>query len=484
MAFSSSQMGLEKGFAERLKREREEGKAAEQRARREAHRRRSSAVGIQYVLRALRRAHSQKLWLGFAKWRDYVVCERVLENRGHVNEDDQRLADVGDRLAKVRQIVQETRLSNEVAERNRKLRLLNAEAEAAAEVANRPTNALARLQERLASLFSTSAVQTNRLRRLANLVNASARGDADRVCQILDDSKNDPGGKFDVNMQNDAGLCALVVATVNGSLNVLKSLLKRGANLELRDESGASPLIISVKQRAWTMCCELLSHGADVNAKDKAGDTALAMVVRLESGKRERRLLRLLLQYGADPRIPDSTFNTPIHISTSRAERVELLRILLEESRPGVLNEQSLSTCQTKRGETPLLTAARFGTFDHVSMLIDACHWWNQQNIGSSENTSDHATKPKVRLWDVQDVNGEAPLHAAAMRNEASIVRLLLGCGAKVNLKTETRETALDLARLLKCEDAARALTAANVEYRQQRMEEEKERKQQGSGRK
>ena len=235
---------------------------------------------------------SQKMWLGFATWRNYVAHDKLIEDRRLLGEDGQRLAEIGDRLVKVRQIVQETRLSNEVAERNRKERLLCAEAEAAAEIANRPTNALARLQERLASLFSRSAIQTNRLRRLANLINASARGDADRVCQILDDSKNDPGGEFDqfdLNMKNDAGLCALVVATVNGSLNVLKSLLKRGANLELRDESGASALIISVKQRAWTMCCELLSHGADVNARDKAGDSALAMVVRLESGKRERR---------------------------------------------------------------------------------------------------------------------------------------------------------------------------------------------------
>ena len=130
------------------------------------------------------------------------------------------------------------------------------------------------------------------------------------------------------------------------------------------------------------------------------------------------------------------------------------------------------------------MTAARFGTFDHVSLLIDACRQWTQQSAGFGENASDHAARPKVRLWDVQDVNGEAPLHAAAMRNEASIVRLLLGCGAKTNLKTETRETALDLARLLECKDAARALTAANAEYTPQRMEEGKERKQQGRGRK
>jgi ankyrin repeat protein len=491
MAFSSSKVGMEKGFGERLRRERAEQKIADEHAAREAHRRKSSAAGVQHVLRALRRMRSQQLWLGFAKWRDYIVREKVLDVRAGMSEEDQRLAEIGDRLFEVRRIVQETRLSNAVAAGKRTQRRVGAEAAAAAEIANRPTNALAILQERLASMFSGSAIKTNRLRRLANLVNASARGDADRVCEILDDSKNDPGGEFDLNMQNDAGLCALVVATVNGSLNVLKSLLKRGANLELRDESGASPLIISVKQRAWTMCCELLSHGADVSARDRAGDSALAMVVRLEAGKRERRLLRLLLQYGADPCLPDATFNTPIHVSTSRPERIELLQILLEESKAGVLDEQSLCDCRTSRGETPLLTAARFGTFEHVSMLIDAC--WRQdqdqdQVLEEAASASGFVSgtvviKPKIRLWNVQDVHGETPLHAAAMRNETNMVKLLLDCGASIRLKTETRDTALDLAKLLNCNDVVHMLTAAEAVYqarKSKKREQSEERKKGG----
>ena len=176
--------------------------------------------------------------------------------------------------------------------------------------------------------------------------------------------------------------------------------------------------------------------------------------------------MRLLLQYGADPRIPDATLNTPIHISSSSPDRVELLRILLEESQPGMLNEQSLCKIQTSRGETPLLSAARFGTLNHVSMLIDACRRGEEPDV--------HIFKPKVRLWDVQDVNGEAPLHAAAMRNEAGIVRLLLDCGANAFLKTETRETALDLARLLNCVDVLKVLTSAGADLKTGRREEER----------
>ena len=472
---------MEKDFSKRLKRERAEQKLAEQMALDQEQRRMSSAEGVKHVLRSLRRMRSQQLWLGFAKWRDYIVREKVLDGRALMSEEDQRLAEIGDRLFEVRRIVQETRLSNEVAERNRAEKLVNAEAEAAAAIANRPTNALARLQERLASMFSGSAIKTNRLRRLANLISASARGDADRVCEILD-SKNNPGGEFDLNMENDAGLCALVVATVNGSLNVLKSLLKRGANLELRDESGASPLIISVKQRAWTMCCELLSHGADPNARDKAGDSALVMVVRLENGKRERRLLRLLLQYGADPCIPDATFNTPIHIGTSRPERINLLRILLEESKAGILSEQSLCDCRTTRGETPLLTAARFGTVDHVSMLLDVCQREDQtaalEEVAAvlGNDASAIVAAPQVRLWNVQDVHGESPLHAASMRNETNMVRLLLDCGANFRLRTETGDTALELAKLLRCDEVAQMLTAAEILYEARKCERSKER--------
>lgn len=450
MAFSSSAMGLEKGFSESLKKEQEQLEAARYAEAREMHRRKSFSKGSQYVLRALRRMRSQKLWLGFAQWRDLASYKSVKQSSETINTEDRKLADIDETLVEVSRIVQETRLSNAVAEQNRKEKLLNAEAEAAAEIANRPLNALARLQAKLENLFSDDAVRRNRLRRLSNLIHASARGDADRICQILDDT-DDSGGKFDLNMKNDAGLCALVVATVNGSLNVLKSLLKRGANLELRDESGASPLIIAVKQRAWTMCCELLSHNANPNARDNFGDSALTMVIRLESGNRERRLLRLLLQYGADPCMPDSKLNTPIHVSTTRSQRTDLLTILLDESKDGVLSEQSLCTCLTSRGETPMLTAARFGHFTHIEILIQAC----------CRQASTNLLKKTKRLWDVTDIHGESPLHAAAMRNEVEMVRLLLDVGADIDLKSETEETALDLAITLGCREVAEMLLDA-----------------------
>ena len=133
MAFSSSAMGLEKGFAESLKKEQEELKAARTAEAREKHRRKSFSQGSQYVLRALRRMRSQKLWTGFSRWRDFLSHECKPQSQEAITLEDRKLAEISNTLIEVNRIVQETRLSNAVEEQNRKDKLLNAEAEAAAE---------------------------------------------------------------------------------------------------------------------------------------------------------------------------------------------------------------------------------------------------------------------------------------------------------------------------------------------------------------
>ena len=168
----------------------------------------------------------------------------------------------------------------EIANRAKILMQKN-EASAAAEAAANPVNALQVLQEKLSMLFSDGFKRRERLRKLQNLIQAAARGDADRVSELLDDETGG-GGRVDLNStETDAGLCCLVIATINGSLNVVKSCCKRGANLELTDEYGNTPLMIATKQRAITLCRVLIANGANVNAENNKHDTSLHLATRL-----------------------------------------------------------------------------------------------------------------------------------------------------------------------------------------------------------
>ena len=175
-------------------------------------------------------------------------------------------------ISTIESIAIQAALDQKTAEKNQRLLIQNQEANAAAEAAANPVNALQVLQEKLSMLFSDGFQRKERLRRLQNLIQAAARGDADRVSELLDD---ETGGKVDLNScETDAGLCCLVIATINGSLNVVKSCCKRSANLELTDEFGNTALMIAAKQKAITLCRVLLDHGANVNAENKKHDTA------------------------------------------------------------------------------------------------------------------------------------------------------------------------------------------------------------------
>ena len=78
---------------------------------------------------------------------------------------------------------------------------------------------------------------------------------------------------------------------------LVKALIARGADVNLKNTVGATPLMTAVMSRGATVenVKLLLAAGADVNARDNKGQTALTFVDIYVSDKHERaELLRLL----------------------------------------------------------------------------------------------------------------------------------------------------------------------------------------------
>ena len=459
MAFSSSKL-RGKHFEAALKAEKIQQQQAIAQEKFQAFKEKSHHAGVQLFEKSMRRFRSQLMWFGFNRWCRWLVQSDLQRTREYndASPDTKRKIEVMKTVHEVQRIASQSAHDREIEERNQRMMRNNAEANAAAEAAANPVNALQVLQDRLAALFSDGAKRKARLRRLHNLISAASRGDADRVAELLDDLD---GGKVDIDSQeNDAGLCCLVVATMNGSLNVVKSCCRRGASLELTDESGCTPLMIATKQKAITLCRVLLDNGARVNACDHVGDTSLSVCVRHADGCPDK-LLFLLLDAGANCEFPDSTLNTPLHVACTSVVRLPLLHHMLRTMRARLGNvvhfEKALTKCLTQRGETILMVAARYGHLESVQLILSSVYG---DALGGkvSESRTDQTTMATVededddvlhtRITDVTDLHKESPLMAAAMRDEREMVKDLLRCEANTELVSDTGDTLRSLSSM------------------------------------
>jgi len=102
------------------------------------------------------------------------------------------------------------------------------------------------------------------------LYEAAGDGDADKVIALLDSG-------VDVNGRNAKGSYALNNAAVENEVEVMKILLARGADPNVRKSQGDTPLICATKYaggKAATVKL-LVESGTDLTLQDNKGKTAL-----------------------------------------------------------------------------------------------------------------------------------------------------------------------------------------------------------------
>lgn len=121
---------------------------------------------------------------------------------------------------------------------------------------------------------------------------------------------------IDINTPNDEGRTALFEACRSGSLTLVKYLLKQKANCETRvnmlyfSTSGGSekwtPLMVACHNSHYNVVRYLLRYGADKDFTNEVGENALTVTKArvVESRKNRRTLLKIVrvLEHG-DPRI-------------------------------------------------------------------------------------------------------------------------------------------------------------------------------------
>ena len=87
-------------------------------------------------------------------------------------------------------------------------------------------------------------------------------------------------------------------------------LLTHGADIEARDEHGRTPLLLAVNQPSASraMVAFLIRYRAQLDARSFNGETPLSAALM-----RDREIIKMLLDGGADVNFSDRSGRTPLH---------------------------------------------------------------------------------------------------------------------------------------------------------------------------
>jgi len=159
------------------------------------------------------------------------------------------------------------------------------------------------VDKNVAPRYSTSQAKLRAASRLS-WMNAITNDDAERLEELF--AQNDPVLLLSVTASS--GKSALMVAAKTGNLNLAKSLVMAGADVNEVTDTQGTPFMFAVLGGHQNVARWLLEHGADINTIGSNGWTALTIA----AAKGRVRLLQWLISEGADTQVRDVYRFTPL----------------------------------------------------------------------------------------------------------------------------------------------------------------------------
>lgn len=224
------------------------------------------------------------------------------------------------------------------------------------------------------------------------------------------------------------GMTPLCVASFDGHLGTVRSLLKYDAEVDKQNKNGLTPLIAAcVRAPSLDVLNELLKCNAEVDKVNAEG--ASALLVASQNGHVEA--VRVLLQHDAQVNKTSNSGMTPL-FSASKNGHLTVAELLLE-------NGADVDVCANRR--TPLSFAAQEGHHAVVGALLH------------------HGAKTELRA----DSSSPTALFSASKNGHLEVVQALLAGGADVNAIDEYGVTPLSIASQQGHLDIVRKLIAKDA---------------------
>ena len=251
------------------------------------------------------------------------------------------------------------------------------------------------------------------------------------------------------------GFTPLIFAAQTNAIDAAKALLEHGADINLADPDGISPLSMSILNGNYDFANVLVQQGADVNKADRSGRTPLYFAVDMHTlewlfsrptpqptGELDSPdLVKILLEHHANPNARMTARGFTLHhdspgnslliagstpfMKAATTSDVRLMKLLIQFGAD--------SNIATQNHTTPLMAVAGLG-------------WADISSLGTEAASVEAIALLVDRGADVNAANdlGETALHGAAQRGADSVVRALAAHGAKLDAKNRRGRTPLD----------------------------------------
>ena len=236
--------------------------------------------------------------------------------------------------------------------------------------------------------------------------NASKQGNIEKLKTILSEN---PGL---LDAEDSKGFTPVHSAVVGGKEDVVKFLIDKGADLNIRNKNGLTPVFTAIDRGRNNIAKVLIENGADINIKGYRGSTLLHMAARGgDSG-----LAQVLLDKGAKINVRDSRGNTPLHMAFESNQlenrRFGLIKMLVDNGAD--------VNAKNSAGSTPFILTVQKNFSEIALYMIEK-------------------SKDKMEVFP----NGKSLLHWAASAGKTDLVETLLKNGADKNENTADGKTPL-----------------------------------------
>ena len=176
----------------------------------------------------------------------------------------------------------------------------------------------------------------------------------------------------DVDPRGYMAMSPLHFASLYGHLDVVRCLLEHDADANFQDDEYRTPLSLAVVEGHLEIVRLLLENNADISTQDEDGMTPLHMLFLFHPPtecNRRPEAVRLLLERGANPNAQNNDHRTPLHLaallslSHPSSQVPELVRILLAHG--GDVN------LEDEEGKTPLQVALASGSIEMSQLFSE-----------------------------------------------------------------------------------------------------------------
>lgn len=174
------------------------------------------------------------------------------------------------------------------------------------------------------TLLSTPAVAQLTSNNGQDFLDAVQKRDGDKAIQLI---TNHP---TIIDTKNGDGDTSLIISIRAADSDWTGFLLTKGADPNLSGGHGDTPLITAAKAGFYDAAGWLIGLGANIDATNKAGETALIIAVQ----QRDARLVKLLLEHGANPDRSDAVAGYSARDYANRDPRARDIQKLINDKKP------------------------------------------------------------------------------------------------------------------------------------------------------